>query len=301
MTTDIKRAIESFVARLRDEFFRDPNGTYWVSVDLMMLLRVTRVPAAAAPDLAQTLLDVLLDAAGPAATLLISTFNFDFPRSRLFDVAQSPAQTGAFGSMLLARHAASRTPIPFYSFLVFGAQAEALLSRRFANSTGEDSVFEWMMARHTSLVTIGHHYVKAMTSTHHAEQIAGVSYRHVKLFSGQVVGLHQSADVEVTFFARDLELCQFSGMTLAGDAHLRTSRIIGSFRYQGERHAMMVYEVDLAAANRAFVASFSGGGAPFIDYVPVGGDNPDVITGQVADRLHLQDLAASATGSSISA
>ena len=70
----------------------------WFSVDLRFLLMATVHTAA---ESCVSILSGMEEAAGAKRTILVSTFNFDFPKTKIFDAHCTPAQTGAFGNYLL--------------------------------------------------------------------------------------------------------------------------------------------------------------------------------------------------------
>lgn len=284
--------IKAMVGKLASDFFIDPAGVYWISVDFMTILRATRVPPAESEAFADQFLQALLDAMGHQATLLVSAFNFQFPQTKVFDVATAPVQTGAFGSLLLRRHARQRTPRPFYSFLAFGAGSPWLLAQRFPNSTGPDSVFEWIVDRKTELVTIGHHYVKSLTSVHHAENVVGIPYRYSKTFSGRVVGPDRDEEAAVTFYVRALDVCDHSSLTFAGDEHFRRLGMIRTCPLGPADRPLLAHKVNLAATHREMVEDLRHDRPKYVDYLGKGRENPCVITPQSANKLYLDELAS---------
>lgn len=172
----------------------------WLSADFRSVLAGTGINFRQAGDVAASLVHSVLEQCGPEGSVVVSAFNFDFPRSRCFDVASAPVQTGAFGQQLLSQFAHCRTAHPFYSLLVFGKAQPQLVqvptsSPLLRHSTGPGSVFEWLINANTELITVGHHYVKSLTAVHHAEHVAGVPFRYTKQFQGVVRRAAGLADV----------------------------------------------------------------------------------------------------------
>ncbi|WP_170294939.1 AAC(3) family N-acetyltransferase [Roseospira navarrensis] len=288
--------VRALAARLRP-LLRAPGTLYWVSVDFMTLLRETGWPPREADALADRLLHALLAEAGPDGTVLVSAFNFTFPRTGVFDARTTPVQTGAFGSMLLQRYPAQRTMNPFYSFLAFGARAPEVLANRFPHSTGPDSILEWVVDQDTRLIAIGHHYVKALSTVHQAETVAGVPYRYIKTFQGRLIGPEETREGAFTFLVRDLDTCDFSSVTLAGDAHMRAAGLVDVLAVPGRRGPLLVHGLSLAAAHDVMVRDLRSDQPRVVDYLGPNRPDPGVITSRVADRLYQEEARSLGTGS----
>jgi aminoglycoside 3-N-acetyltransferase len=128
---------------------------------------------------------LLLDAAGDRG-LWAPTFNYDFPATRLFDVAQSPAQLGPIPERFRQRAASWRTPIPMFSVAGTGVQPPAAW-RDATDPFGDDSVFATLVQNDGVVLYYGEtfHY---NTVLHYAERLAGgPAYRYDKIFPGRVV------------------------------------------------------------------------------------------------------------------
>ncbi|MGE4280056.1 MAG: AAC(3) family N-acetyltransferase [Magnetospirillum sp.] len=280
--------------RLAAAFFPRPADIVWLSVDLALTLRAARVPAASAEDFAADVLAAMRAALGEQATILVSTFHFGFPAAKRYQTETAAAQTGAFGALLLKRHAAARTIHPFYNFLAFGPRAAEIRDRLFPNSFGDESIFAWLADNHAHLVSVGHHYVKALTGTHHAEDQAGVTYRYRKSFSGEVVRGDTVIPANVSFYVRQVDICDHSSLTRAGDDYFRAHGMVDSLKLGSDARAVLAHHLDLGAAHRVMVDNLRHGQPKFVDYYGPGRDNSDVgvITADIANRLYLDELKA---------
>ncbi|KAA5605201.1 AAC(3) family N-acetyltransferase [Roseospira marina] len=290
-SSPVLRAAEALLAQVEPALIRDPAGVIWVSLDFMALLRATAARPDESEALADHALSVLREAAGPGATLLVSAFSFTFPQTGRFDAATTPVQTGAFGGLLLRRYPEARTLNPFYSFLAFGARAEEVLANRSPHSTGPDSIFEWVIDQGTDLVTLGHHYIKSLSSVHHAEELAGVDYRYRKSFPGRVTGQGETIDGTYTFFVRDLDTCGHSSITRAGDAHLRAQGLVDTWLVGTGRRRMLAHRLNLAAAHAILVDDLRRDAPRLVDYLGPGREDRPVVTGPMANTLYLEELA----------
>lgn len=284
----------------------------WLSADFRSLLASTGINFQLAGELAEYLVNAVLEQAGVNASLVVSAFNFDFPRTHCFNVATTPVQTGAFGQQLLKRHPERRTLHPFYSFLVYGKAQKQLLNLpttdpMLRHSTGPGSIFEWLITANTELITIGHHYVKSLTSVHHAEHVVGVPFRYTKHFEGIIrpaasaqferqkhdsIRLNSSdeAPINCTFYVRELGVCDFSSLTERGDSAFRQAQLVHVHPVTAYRRPLMVHHINLAQTHAMMVADLQKDQSTYIDYFGPNRSNVDVITSERADALYHAEL-----------
>ena len=262
----------------------------WLSVDLRFLLMAAECPHTAAESCVEYFLSGMGEAAGDKRTILVSTFNFDFPKTKIFDAYNTPAQTGAFGNYLLKKHARKRMIHPFYSFLAFGKEATELTEKRFKNSTGKDSILGWVVDEETDLLTIGHHYVKSMSTVHHAEHLSGVSYRYQKLFSGEYRSFGQIERTECKFYVRDVDVCDFSSLTLSGDYDFRSQSLLSSSLVGKGRTPLLAHHINLAKCHKLMLDDLNIGQTKYIDYFGPKRAKGEVITAELSDSLYFTEL-----------
>ena len=85
------------------------------------------------------------------------------------------------------------------------------------DSAGTNSPFYYMHNSKTALVSIGHHYIKSLSSIHQIEYEEQVEYRELLKFSGVVRDNGKKIKrIESNFFGRKYEMCDFSGLTDQG-------------------------------------------------------------------------------------
>lgn len=119
-------------------------------------------------------------------SLWLPAFNYDFPRSRVFDVRVSESQLGPIPERFRVSHAEWRTPIPMFSIAGTGPE----LQPRWGSGTdpfGADSIFASLVNGNGVVLYYGDtfHY---NTLVHYAERLAGGPvYRYDKLFPGTVI------------------------------------------------------------------------------------------------------------------
>jgi len=292
MTTNSlpQQFFDSIAKFVKNNVNSDGTITLWLSVDLRSMLHSLGARATDAKAISNTLVQGLLYELGPKSTILVSAFNFDFPSTRVFNPLTSIVRTGSFGEQLRLQHQYQRTFHPIYSFLVFGFLSREFLRCQFEHSTGPDSVFDYLLRHNTHLITLGHHYVKSMTIIHHAEHIAGINYRHLKRFDGILVNQAQESSVQCFHFARNLESCCYSSLTLEGDRILRLKSVVKTEVISTAKKPISVYSVNLRSANEIMVKSLSVNTTKLVDYSGPIRSCSNLITHEIADKLYLEEL-----------
>jgi aminoglycoside 3-N-acetyltransferase len=118
--------------------------------------------------------------------LWLPTFNYDFPRTHVFDVRESESQLGPIPERFRVAAAEWRTHIPMFSISGIGSP----VTPQWGDHTdpfGRDSFFAKLVENDGVIVYYGDtfHY---NTLVHFAERVAGgPAYRYDKLFEGRVI------------------------------------------------------------------------------------------------------------------
>jgi aminoglycoside 3-N-acetyltransferase len=127
---------------------------------------------------------LLIEAAGPR--LWLPSFNYDFPKSHVFDVRQSGSQLGPIPERFRLRAAEWRTDVPMFSFAGMGAATMPDWGD-LTDPFGAESMFAQLVNNDGVVLFYGEtfHY---STLVHHAERVmGGPVYRYDKIFPGSVV------------------------------------------------------------------------------------------------------------------
>lgn len=287
--TKIDHRIQPLISDILS-LFVETSTTYWLSIDLRYLLAVTRIPPKQVARLCSRIIERLLSAARPDTTLLISAFNFEYPHRKVFEPQFAPVQTGAFGATLLNQHPQNRMIHPFYSYLVFGAKTETILTKQFVHSTGPGSIMEWVINQNTQLIAIGHFYSKSIPFIHHTEHLANVPYRYNKTFSGDIIQHQQRTPMTCSFYVRDLETCRFSSLTRLGDLHLRAHNVVQTTLLPLSYGNILAYSLNIAHMHEKTLDDLNAKQFKYIDYLGPQHQNPDVITPPIAEALYKEDI-----------
>ena len=128
----------------------------------------------------------VLRSASDGRPLWLPTFNYDFPRTRVFDVRSSESQLGPIPERFRTFAAEWRTPVPIFSVAGIGPVSQPRWGFQ-TDPFGEDSIFADLVRNDGVVLYYGEtfHY---NTLVHYAERVAGGPvYRYDKMFSGQVI------------------------------------------------------------------------------------------------------------------
>lgn len=128
----------------------------------------------------------LLKAAANDRPLWLPTFNYDFPRTRSYDVINSESQLGPIPERFRTAHAEWRTNIPIFSIAGLGRNSDPEWGP-MTDPFGEDSIFADLVRNDGVVLYYGDtfHY---NTLVHYAERVAGGPvYRYDKIFEGDVI------------------------------------------------------------------------------------------------------------------
>lgn len=118
--------------------------------------------------------------------LWLPAFNYDFPRTRVFDVAADRAQVGPIPEQFRTTVAEWRTPVPLFSVSGSGA-VPAVSWGENTDPFGEDSIFARLVESDGVVLYYGDTFCYN-TIVHYAERRSGgPPYRYDKLFPGHVM------------------------------------------------------------------------------------------------------------------
>lgn len=179
----------------------------------------------------QTVIDAILDVIGPAGTLIMPTFNYDFLRGTPWDIRTTPSQMGILTELVRNDPRAKRMFHAIYSMAAIGKHADEVAEHNANDCFGESTIFSKFRQWDAKLLILGLPYSKSITFLHHCEQAAGVDYRFLKEFKGTAIdALGKPREVAYTMFVRDVErgvVLDFEPIGALLDQQVVTKRTIG--------------------------------------------------------------------------
>jgi aminoglycoside 3-N-acetyltransferase len=169
--------------RISEMLSRLGSGPIFVHSDPFRAVRLVP-PSRDREALLDSHAEVLRAAAGDRS-IWMPAFNYDFPRTGLFDVSRDPSQLGPLPERFRLDASEWRTEIPIFSAAGTGAQPSVPWAYR-TDPFGDESIFARLVEADGVILYYGDtfHY---NTIVHYAERLTGgPPYRYDKLFPGTV-------------------------------------------------------------------------------------------------------------------
>jgi hypothetical protein len=188
------------IERLRSHFDTAPRSLAVFSAS-WPLARALRQP----PDqIARVLCDALAQSF-PTSTILMPTFTDGFDGNGVCDLDRLASTSGVISESFRQRPDARRSRSAFFSFAMTGPDRDDLIALMPREAWGEGSLYHWMLATDTQIVTIGVHPTHCSFS-HLIEWLHRdrVSYRFNKTFRGRLRYEGLECDWEETLLVRRL-------------------------------------------------------------------------------------------------
>ena len=145
-----------------------------------------------------------IDSMAGGCPLWFPAFNYDFPRTKEFDVEVAPSQVGPLSEFFRENTADWRSFDPMFS--VAGTGDDCRLRRVTSEMTAfDESSFLARLYERNAIILFYGADLSAATVLHLAESMSGGPlYRYNKIFVGDCHTHHQSATVEYTYHVRPM-------------------------------------------------------------------------------------------------
>ena len=147
--------------------------------------------------------DYLIEALGPDREVIFPTFNYDFPRTKIYDIIRDPCQVGALNEYVRKLNPAERTLTPIFNFVILNRHMFTLSCSK--NVFGSDSIFGQLTKNHGQMCFLGSLFERSNTFIHYIEDLAEVPYRYPKRFKGVVIHPTGKKEVEISYRIQPLE------------------------------------------------------------------------------------------------
>jgi aminoglycoside 3-N-acetyltransferase len=175
-------------------------------------------------------------------TILIPTFNYDFPLSRVMNVRSTPCQVGALGNYVIKITPNMRTLTPIFSFGIKPGNDQFSMEAS-GNPFGEASTFAEITNKDGYLFFFGMRFSECNTYTHYIEERLNIGYRYIKRFQGSIVDNEYSELINFDFRVRPISgIVSYDWERLERDAF--DQNILHEFRLgNGIGHIVKVLEL----------------------------------------------------------
>ncbi|AGI68683.1 putative aminoglycoside 3-N-acetyltransferase family protein [Octadecabacter antarcticus 307] len=139
---------------------------------------------------------------GDESRLMFPAFNYDYGKSRKFNVDEDPVQVGSFPEYMRTSTSFVRSEVPIFSFL--SATDLGIKNDRAINPFGPQSGFQTLCDLNADLMFAGAD-LKSITFIHYIEEMVGPPlYRYAKSFPGQIMSKSSQTDCDFTMHVRPL-------------------------------------------------------------------------------------------------
>tara|TARA_B100002003_G_scaffold251608_1_gene296212 strand:- start:5200 stop:6075 length:876 start_codon:yes stop_codon:yes gene_type:complete len=147
--------------------------------------------------------DYLIEAIGPDREVIFPTFNYDFPKTKTYDVMSDPCQVGILNEYVRKLNPTERTLTPMFNFVILNRHMFPLSCSK--NTVGSDSIFGLLAKNHGELLFFGSLFEQSFTFIHYIEDLVDVPYRYPKRFKGVVIHPTGKKEVEISYRVQPLK------------------------------------------------------------------------------------------------
>jgi len=131
--------------------------------------------------------NAFMEVLGPEGTLLIPTYSYSFCKGESFRPSTTPSDVGPFSERFRKLDSVKRSLGPIFSVAGLGPRVDELFRDLPHNCFGDDCIYQRLISIGARICNIGVGFRYA-TFIHHVEQMVGVPYRFLKLFTGLIEG-----------------------------------------------------------------------------------------------------------------
>ena len=133
------------------------------------------------------ILDSFLNCLGNSGTLILPLFNFEFTKTKFFDIRHTPSQMGSLTEAARKRAEVVRTGHPIYSYAILGKEKSKYNGLVNVSGYGKNSPFGLLHKLNGKIACLDLEDQNSMTFYHYVEESMQVDYRYFKTFSGQYI------------------------------------------------------------------------------------------------------------------
>ena len=142
---------------------------------------------------------VLLKKIGRNGSVVIPTYNYMFPRSRLFNYLNSKSVVGNLSNFFLKKFPNRRTTNPIFSHILIGKSLDFLLKIIDYEILGAKSIFSFFEKKNYKIFCFCCS-PSDITFLHYLEKKNNVKYRFDKTFSGKVRYKSETMKIKIKYF-----------------------------------------------------------------------------------------------------
>jgi len=184
----MKNGAQDIPKKLQIWLDRQACGPVLIHSDLIGVMGLLGAPRAPTSDVLRAHMQVLEQICDGRLSYF-PTFNYDFPRSKVYDLSTDPSQVGQLSEHVRLSEGMWRSAVPIFN--VSGRQPCQLREARAdiveeIDPFGVGSIFELLYQQNGAILFYGAPF-DAFTGVHFIERMSGgAAYRYDKIFSGLV-------------------------------------------------------------------------------------------------------------------
>lgn len=124
----------------------------------------------------------ILEYIGEKGSVIVPTYNYDFPKGIYFNKKKSKSHVGDFSNYLIKNFYNYRTCDPVFSHIIFNKEYRKIINIKNEEAFGESSLFAYMLKKKYKIICLGCPS-NSMTFLHYIEKKNNVPYRYNKIFN----------------------------------------------------------------------------------------------------------------------
>ena len=138
--------------------------------------------------------------------IFIPTFNYEYTKSRIYNINKCKGQLGSLSEYLTKNFSAYRTHVPVFNHVDITFNHDCFNPEyRIDKSFGKESFYDWFTNKNGNIIFWGCDIQNTNTYIHHIEAMSGISYRFKKLFPGEVIIDQKKFPLNFEYFVRSLK------------------------------------------------------------------------------------------------
>ena len=189
---------ETLQSELSDSFSKYSSSIYILHTDIGALGLIENIRSKA--SLLDAYFEIIMNASKDS-TLLFPTFNYDYCKTRVYDIQKDCCQVGVLNEYVRKKYPHARTETPVFNFVCVGEQRFDSDSQM--NPFGKDSIWA-EVERQDGWVCFWGAGFHANTFIHYIEELCAIWYRYHKKFPGVILDGETRNKVDFLYRVRPL-------------------------------------------------------------------------------------------------
>lgn len=147
-------------------------------------------------------LKILKKKIGKNSIIIIPTYNYNFTKSKIYDLKKNFSEVGYFTNYLQKKNLSKQTLDPIFSHLILGGKSNLktnFLKKINVDAFGENSIFNFLEKNKFKIICFCCS-PNRITYLHYLEQKLMVPYRYKKIFKGKFIYKNKKHEIFYNYF-----------------------------------------------------------------------------------------------------